>query len=144
MGTGDRNDPYRNFRFLLEIDGITQAGFSEASGLEISTEVVDYREGNELPWVRKLTGLNKYVELTFKWGSTDSVEFYEWYMKSVNGAAERKNGSVVLQDETGEEKLRWNFTNAWPSKWTGPSFNATANEVAIESLTLVHEGLAKA
>lgn len=144
MATGDRTDPYRNFRFLLEIDGITQAGFSEVSGLEISTDVVDYREGNELPWVRKLSGLNKYIELTLKWGTTDSAELYEWYMKSVNGAAERKNGSVVLQDETGEEKLRWNFINAWPSKWTGPSFNATANEVAIENLTLVHEGLEKA
>ena len=139
-----REDPYRSFRFLLEIDGINQAGFSEVSGLDISTEVVDYREGNELSKVRKLSGLNKYPELTLKWGTTDSTDLYEWFTESVNGAVERRNGSVVLMDETGEEKLRWNFFNAWPSKWTGPSFKATGNEVAIEQLTLVHEGLEKA
>jgi len=56
----------------------------------------------------------------------------------------RKNGSIVLMDETGEEKLRWNFVNGWPTKWTGPSFNATSNEIAVETLEIVHEGLTKA
>jgi phage tail-like protein len=57
---------------------------------------------------------------------------------------QRRNGSIVLLDETGAEKLRWNFINAWPSKWTGPSFNSTSTAVAIETLELTHEGVQKA
>lgn len=56
----------------------------------------------------------------------------------------RKNGSIVLLNDSGDEKMRWNFVSAWPTKWAGPSFNATSNEVAVETLELVHEGLAKA
>jgi phage tail-like protein len=59
-------------------------------------------------------------------------------------AAKRKNGSVILLDRQGNEKIRWNFVNAWPVKWTGPSFNAKGNDVAIETLELAHEGLARA
>ncbi len=57
---------------------------------------------------------------------------------------DRRNGSIVLLDETGQEKVRWNFISGWPSKWTGPSFNATGNELAIETLEIVHEGLSRA
>ncbi len=62
----------------------------------------------------------------------------------IDGKAERKNGSIILLDESGAEKLRWNFVNAWPSKWTGPAFNSTSNAVAIESLEITHEELKKA
>ena len=68
-----RNDPLRNFRFRLEIDGITPAGFSEASGFDVSIDAIDYREGNEPTHVRKLPGLTKYGNVTLKWGITDSM-----------------------------------------------------------------------
>ncbi len=57
---------------------------------------------------------------------------------------ERKNGSIVLMNDAQEEKLRWNFSEAWPTKWTGPTFNATGNDVAIEALEIAHEGVTKA
>jgi phage tail-like protein len=57
------------------------------------------------------------------------------------GKTERKNGSIVLMDSSSEEKARWNFVNGWPTKWVGPSFNATANEVAVETIEIVHEGI---
>ena len=62
----------------------------------------------------------------------------------IDGKAERKNGSIVLLDETGAEKIRWNFSNAWPSKWTGPSFNATSTAVAVETLEITHEEVKRA
>jgi phage tail-like protein len=62
----------------------------------------------------------------------------------MDGTVERKNGSIVLLDTTGAEKLRWNFVEGWPTKWTGPTFNATSNDVAIETLEIAHEGLEKA
>jgi phage tail-like protein len=147
MATGDRKDPFRAFNFKLEIDGITRAGFRECSGLDAGTDAVEYREGNEKGnTARKLTGLNKYMNITLKWGVTDDHSIWDWRKTVIDGKTptQRKNGSIILVDEAGEEKVRWNVVNAWPTKWTGPSFNATANDVAIETLEIVHEGLTKA
>jgi len=144
MPTGTRTDPYRGFNFLVEIDGITQAGFQEVSGLDASTDAVDYREGTDPNHVRKLSGLNKYSPVTLKRGITDTDELWKWRQTVIDGKTERKNGSIVLLDETGAEKLRWNFSNGWPTKWTGPSFNSTSMAVAIETLEITHEELKRA
>ena len=78
-------------------------------------------------------------------GSTDDRDLYDWHRQWATGdpSAARKSGSIVLLDRQGQEKARWNFTRAWPSKWTGPTLSAEASDVAIESLELVHEGLAR-
>ena len=144
MATGDRRDPFRSFNFRVELDGITRAGFRECSGLDASQDPIEYREGTEGLTARKLPGLNKYSNISLKWGMTDDTELWDWRKKAIAGKVERKNGSIVLLDESGEEKLRWNFREAWPTKWTGPSFNATGNEVAIETLEIAHEGLVRA
>lgn len=144
MATGTRVDPYRNFSFLVEIDGITQAGFSDCSGFGASTDPIEYREGGETKTVRKLPGLTKYTNITLKWGLTDSRELYSWYRDVVNGKIERKSGSIILLDLEGNEKVRWNFFEAWPTKWDGPDFTAKGNDVAIETLELVHERIERA
>jgi phage tail-like protein len=128
----------------VEIDGIQQAGFTECSGLGSHVEVVEYREGGDVNTVRKLTGKVSYPDVVLKWGSTDSHELYDWHMAAVQGVIQRKNGSVVLCDDTGTEKTRWNFYTAWPSKWDGPSFNAKGNDVAIETLTISCERVERA
>lgn len=138
-------DVYKGFNFLVEIDSITQAGFQECSGLDSTVAVIEYREGNEADHVHKLAGLTSFSAISLKRGITDSAELYQWHMNTVNGATpDRRNGSIVLLDETGAEKIRWNFTQAWLSKWTGPSFNASSNSVAIESLEIQHEDLQRA
>lgn len=144
MATGQRVDPYRNFSFLVEIDGITQAGFSDASGFGASTDPIEYREGGETKTVRKLPGLTKYTNITLKWGLTDSRELYDWYKDVVNGKIDRKSGSIILLDLEGNEKVRWNFFDAWPTKWDGPDFTAKGNDVAIETLELAHERVERA
>lgn len=140
----NRVDPYRGFNFLVEMDGITQAGFQEVSGLDASTDPVDYRQGDDPNHTRKLSGLNKFSPITLKRGITDSDELWKWRQTVIDGKTERKNGSIVLLDEAGTEKIRWNFANGWPTKWTGPSFNATSTAVAVESLEITHEELKKA
>ena len=142
--TGSRNDPYRVYNFSLEVDGITRAGFRECSGLDSSQDPIDYREGNEGLTARKLPSLVKYSNITLKWGITDDDELWAWRKKAMDGTVERKNGSIVLLNDALEEVVRWNFRDGWPTKWTGPSFNATGNEVAIETLEIVHEGVEKA
>lgn len=143
MATGDRKDPYRAHNFIIEIDGIARAGFRECSGLDSAQDPIDYREGNEGLTVRKLPGLVKHSNITLKWGTSDDAELWAWLKKAIDGKVERRSGSIILLDDTGVEKVRWNFREAWPTKWTGPSFNATGNEVAIETLEIVHEGLEK-
>jgi phage tail-like protein len=144
MPTGTRVDPYRNFNFLIEIDGISQARFAECSGFGASNDPIEYREGGENRTVRKLPGLTKYPNIVLKWGETDSDELYKWFKNIVNGKVDRRNGSIILLDTEGNEKMRWNFFNAWPTKWDGPDFNAKGNDVAIETLELVNEGVERA
>lgn len=141
-------NPYRGYNFLVELDGITRAGFRECSGLDSAQDPIEYREGNEKPLTaRKLPGLVKYSNISLKWGISDDTDLFEWRTKTVTGEGEknnRKNGSIVLLDDTGEEKIRWNFREGWITKWTGPSFNATGNEVAIETMEIAHEGVERA
>ncbi|HYU81090.1 MAG TPA: phage tail protein [Vicinamibacterales bacterium] len=144
MPVGTRKEPFRLYHFLVEIDGITRAGFRECSGLDSTQDAIEYREGNEGLSSRKLPGMVKYSDITLKRGLTDDAQLWEWRKKAMDGKVELKNGSIVLLDETGAEKLRWNFLNGWPTKWTGPSFNASGNEVAIETLEIAHEGVTKA
>jgi phage tail-like protein len=139
-----RVDPYFGFNFLVEIDGIAQAGFQECSGLDSTTANIDYREGGDPLHVRKLPGLNSFSPISLKRGITDSDELWKWRLTAVEGKAERKNGSVVLLDQTGAERIRWNFSNAWASKWTGPAFNSTGNAIAVETLEITHEELLRA
>jgi phage tail-like protein len=147
MPQGERNDPYRNFRYRLEIDGITQAGFSEATVPDTTVDVIEYREGNEPnpATVRKLTGLTKYGNLSLKWGITDSMELYNWHKDVTLGKIEsdklRKNISVIVIDEEGNDKSRWNFVQAWPTKYDAPDLTAKGNDVSIETLENVHEGM---
>jgi len=123
--TGKRKDPFRGYKFKVEVGGITRAGFREASGLDSAQDPVEYR-------------------ISLKRGVTNDAELWAWRKKSIDGTIERKNGAIVLIDDAGEEKARWNFVDGWPTKWTGPTFNATGNEVAIETLEIAHEGIKKA
>ena len=141
MATGDRNDPYNAFNFLIDIEGVTVAGFSECSGLTTETDIVEYRNGDEEITVRKLPGLRKYTNIALKRGYTDSAELWNWRKKVIDGKTERKSGSITLLNEARDEALRWNFSEGWPSKWEGPTFNAKNNEVAIETLEIAVEGL---
>ena len=145
--TGQRIDPYGSFDFHVEIEGIRRASFQEVGGLDSSIDVTEYREGGDNPSTRKLPARSKYSNITLKWGVTDDPELWNWHLQWVNGdpKARRKHGSIVLYDRDGvTEKARWNFFNAWPTKWTGPSFNAKGNDIAIETLEIAHERLERA
>lgn len=139
----DRKDPFRNSRFLLEIDGIAQAGFSEVTIPDIIAEPIEYREGNQTTTPQKIPGLIKYSNLILKWGITNSKDLYNWHEDVVHGKikSSRKKISVLLLDEEGQEASRWNFVEAWPTKYDAPDANAKGNEIAIETLEIVHEGM---
>ncbi len=137
--------PYRNFRYRVEIGGITQAGFSECSFGDATVEPVEYREGTDLPTPRKLSGQTKYGNVTLKWGITDTMELYDWHRRVVDtgAASERQDISIVLIDEEGNDKSRWNIVKAWPTKYDPTDFSGKGSEVAIESMEIVHEGFTR-
>ena len=86
------------------------------------------------PSTRKIPGLNTFSDISLKRGMTDDAELWEWRLRAQTGDVERKNGSIVLLDDHGDEKARWNFREAWPTKWTGPSLSSTGNEVAVAAV----------
>ncbi|MFC5449793.1 phage tail protein [Paenibacillus aestuarii] len=140
---GERRDPYRNFRFRVEVEGIQQAGFSDVSGFDASLSVIEYREGNETITPRKLPGLAKYGNISLKWGVTDSMDMYNWMNESIQGKVSRKTVTIIAINEEGSDVATWQVIEAWPMKYSAPSFKGTGNEIAIESLDLAHEGMTR-
>ncbi|MGM0715963.1 MAG: phage tail protein [Halobacteriota archaeon] len=141
-----RADPYRQMRFLLEIDGLVIAGFSRCDLSTTTSSVIEYREGNESPTPRKLPGLNTYGPLVLETGVTDqSFELFEWRALVEQGNIEeaRRLIAVVLLDAMGMPAARWTFREAWPSEYEAPRLSATTDEVAIERLFVVHEGFGR-
>jgi len=135
-----RIDPYLSSNFRVEIDNTSVSSFCEAHGLEVSVEPVDYREGTDVPLsVRKLPGLVKYTNITLKRGFTQNQDLWNWMKNILNGVSDRRNGAIILQDDQHNDVLRWNFTNAWPCRYAGPSLHADSNEVAIETLEICCE-----
>jgi len=141
----ERQDPLRNFRYRLEINGIEQAGFAEVMIGDLSNDPIEYREGDEPTTVRKLNGLSKYGNITLKWGITDSMELADWHHLVVDDqtplASARRTVVIRVQSEAGEEKAAFEIVKAWPCKYNPSDFNAKGNEVAIDTLELCNEGI---
>lgn len=147
MSTGARKNPFKNSKFILEIDGIIHSGLTEVVISSNSIEIIESMEGNENPTsVRKLPGLTKYSNIILKREITDSLELYNWYKDIEDGkiSTSRKNISIILHDKLGKEQARWDFVQAWPVKYSGPCLNAIGNEIAIETLEIAHEGMIRA
>ena len=138
-----RDDPFRNFKFRVEIDGVAEAAFSEVAIGETSTEAIDYREGTEPNHVRKLPGMTKYGNITLKRGVTDSQVIYQWHKDILDGkiGEKRKSITIVVIDEAGKDKARFVVSECWPTKYDPSDLNGKGNEVFIELLELVNEGI---
>jgi len=139
-------DPLVGFNFMVEISGVITGYFQEASGLGSESEVIEHKiiaKGAKESIVRKIPGRLKWSDIVLKRGITGNMDFYDWRKQVEQGAVEsaRKDGSVVMYDQTHTEVARWNFSKGWPSKISGPSVKADGNDVGVEELTIVHEGL---
>lgn len=141
MPTGDRKqDPLLSFRFLVEIQGLIVAGFSEVSGLSAETEFDEHQEGGVNEFVYKLPKLSKYPNLVLRKGVTDSEILWGWHHAVTMGKIARTTLHLILLDSEGNEQRRWLFANAYPVKWAGPELKADSNAVAVESLEIAHTG----
>lgn len=137
-------EPYRGFNFKLEVQGLTEGHFVECDGLGVKVHVISYREGGNQV-THRIPGPVEYSGVTLRYGLTKSTELWDWLQTVVRGDTQRKNVSVVMLEPDGiAEALRWNLIDAWPAQWQGASLDASGRELAIESMTLVFEGLERA
>jgi len=140
-------EPYRNFRFLVEIDGFASAGFNKVTGLSFETEVVSYREGGENTTERKLPAQTKFSPVVLERGSTFNLDMWGWatdihkYGGTPGLAIARKTITIVNIGLNGKRLREWVLQNCWASKWEIGDFDAKANDVQIERLTIQHEGI---
>lgn len=142
--------PVRKFHFRVEWGSDFRIGFTEVCGLDFETEVIEYREGNSKKYGNtKQPGLTKLSDVTLKRGTFegDFDLFLEWqktyYFQEGNetGSKYRRAVSIKLLNENHEPITTWILENAWPSKVLSTNLKADVNEVAIETMVLVHEGL---
>lgn len=139
--TAERSDPFLGRHFFIEIEGINCAGFSECSGLEITTETFEFKEGGLNSYTHRLPVRTSFGNITLKRGLTDTTELWEWYLDVVRGDVQRKNLSIVQYDSRQQEIKRWDLKAAYPVKWGGPKLNADDKTVSIETLEIAHHGL---
>ncbi len=136
-------DPYRVFRFIVEIDGLITAGFSEATGLQADSEVEDVIEGGVNHFVHKVVRVTKYPNVVLKRGLTDMRDLSLWHQEIVEGRVARRTIRVILQDSLGTQKWSWVVSDAYPVKWSVSDLNASGNSIAIESVEFAHHGLTR-
>lgn len=136
------------FKFALEIDGVNLGYFRKCAGIESETEVIEYKEATKegRMIIRKVPGAMKWGDITLDRRIDSSQSLWEWRKQVIDGDVDsaRRNGSIVAYDSKGGEVARWNFEAGWPSKWSGAEFDASANDVATEGVTITHEGIVRA
>lgn len=121
--------------------GMLIGGFQECTGLDTTLEVEEHREGGLNDRVRKFPSRVTWSNVVLKRGVGLSDDLWNWHADYTTGSGKRRDGIVVLEDDLHVPLKMWHFTRGLPIKWTGPSLNAKASEVAIESLEIVHEGI---
>jgi phage tail-like protein len=142
--TGARVDPYRAYNFKLQIQGVTQGHFTHCSAIAAKVVSIRYREGGDGRTVRQLAGPVDYEPVCLQYGLTASNELWEWFQTSVRGVPRRQNASIILLGpDAVQEVMRWDLEGAWPCEWRGAALDSMGREMAIESLTLVFEGITR-
>ena len=152
---GQRLDPVRGYNFLITFVDSSSAvatislgvqntflgGFSECSGLEMALKVDEYNEGGNNGTVLKFPARINWTNIRLKRGAALSGDLWDWHYGFVEGKGKRRDGVIVLQDDTHTPVKVWSFVRGLPVKWTGPSLNAAQSQLAIEEIEIAHEGL---
>jgi phage tail-like protein len=138
-------DPLLGFNFMLQLEGSIAGYFTECSGIGSENEVTEQKvvddKGHEL--LRKIPGRLKYTDITLKRGITSDLQIWEWRDLIVKGKVKdaRKNCTITMLSRDYEPVAIWHFANAWPSKVTGPGLKADSNDIGVEEISIVHEGM---
>lgn len=140
-------DPAVSFHFSLEVQGQITGYFTSVDGIGSEHEVVDHKvtDDNQKPIMMKIPGRLTWGEITLKRGITDNRDVWDWRKMVEDGQVEqaRSSGSVIMYDQEGTPVAQWDFVRAWPSKVSGPGISSENSEIAVEEMTVVHEGITR-
>lgn len=145
--TARRVDPFATYRFVVEVENIEEAEFTECSGLEVSTDVFEYQEGGLNQYSHKLPGRIKYSNVTLKRGFATSNKMYQWYKEIEDNllagkkVTSRKVTITLRSTAVPDDVMIWSLNEAFPVKWVGPSFKVGEAAIAIETLEFAHHGI---
>ncbi|MBI1407403.1 MAG: phage tail protein [Caulobacter sp.] len=139
--TGIHDNPYLGYNFLVEIQGLLAGGFTQVTGLDITTEVEDHRQGGNNSYAYKLPKSSSYSDIQLIRGMSDIDMLWPWYQDVVSGKIQRRNGTIYLLSNVGVPTMWWNFRRAYPVSWSGPQFDSNSSQVLSTTITLAHEGL---
>ena len=128
-----------NYNFLLEIEGVVMGRFTNVEGLSVEIEVIEFREGGDDGIIRKIPGRTKYGDITLERGYTATDDLWTWQQEVIDDPTIRKSGSIRVLSKNGTELARFNFFEAWPSKYALGVEAESGNVIAIEELTLAVE-----
>jgi phage tail-like protein len=136
------NYPIPKFHFLVEWAG-AKIGFTEVTGLEVSTEVIEYRDGASPEYHKiKMPGMQKFANITMKRGIfKGDNDYFKWWNTVALNTIDRRDLIISLLNEKHEPVVVWKVKQAWPVKVQSTDLKADGNEVAIETIEIAHEGL---
>ncbi len=138
-----REDVLVGFHFALDLQGVVKGYFTEVSGIGSESEVAEQKVVSEkgVQVILKVPGRLKWGDITLKRGLTSNLELWTWRKMIEDGDVKsaRKNGSIIMYDQTLKPVAQWDFKNAWPSKISGPAPKSDSNELVVEEMTIVHE-----
>ncbi|BDF71437.1 phage tail protein [Oscillospiraceae bacterium] len=140
--------PFKKYNYSVQVDGRSIGGFQEITAPDVTSDPIEYRAGYApVGGVGRTdgqpSGLNRYGNVTLKWGITSSSDFYNWFKEIESGQIIRKNLTISLVDDAGTEVAKWTLESAWPTKFVAPDFNVANAENAIELIELAHEGVTR-
>ncbi len=137
------HDPYMAYNFAVEIGGVVLGGFSEVSGLSSEINLESYEEGGLNDYVHQFPKKTTYPNLVLSRGLVNIDLFYIWYQATSQGLVQQLNGTIFLLNNQQIPVMWWTFKNAYPVKWEGPQFDASSDNIAVEKIELVHQGISK-
>jgi phage tail-like protein len=135
-----RPDPVAELRFKVELPGMSIGRFRECTGIAVEIETKDYMEGGSNDFVHKLPTRVKYPNVVLKRGVTHEDALLKWFWDT-RTTVQRRDMTITLLGPGAKTVRTWAFLNAYPVKWTGPNLNASSNQIATETLEVVHNGL---
>lgn len=139
-------DPLLTFHFALEVSGAITGLFTHVGGLGSETEVIEHKvigTNGKAEAVQVLPGRLKWTPISLKRGITSTLDIWDWRQLVVDGKMTdaRKAASIIAYSADGTAVAKWDMSNAWPSKVTGPEFDSASGNVMFEEVTIVFDSV---
>ena len=136
-------DPYGDFNFVIEIDGIVSGSFQKCEGLSFEADVIEYRDSMD-PYPRYRPGLKRFGRIRLVRGHIENTSLWDWCQSIMHGKIDRRNGAIHLYNDDGDTPaMTYRFLDAWPASWSGFKLDGKGQGTLVEEIELVTECVMK-